>query len=369
MRTLPSILAFQKKYRLISHLVFWFGVLLLSVSDSKYRDGKEFTYGWAFTGNALYLLPQIMAAYFLTYWIVPAFFYRKKYLLASTGFILGSYVICAIARFLIVRVAEPLAGIAPNAFETNREIITDLPKLLYVYFFAIYSLAILFLLIHLLIQHLQTQQFALVLEKEKAETELKLLKSQLNPHFLFNTLNNIYALSLLDSPATSTAIGKLAEMLDHILYRCESDLVPLSAEIGLLNNYLELEKLRYNERLKLRFCQRVNGEVLLPPLLLLSLAENAFKHGASQEIGEPVIEIELEASPERLRYSVANSVPGARVTEGYGKIGLINLRKQLEILYPDKYIFTTGFEADRFRAVIVLDLKKKSHERPMPAGR
>lgn len=369
MPQVDHLLQHQKKYRLASHLVFWLGVLLLGVSNSKYRDGQEFTYRFAFIGDGLFLFPQILAAYFLTYAIIPAFFYRKKYLFASAAFLSGSYAICLLARFLIVRVAEPLAGQAPKAFETNREIITDLPKLIYVYFFPIFSLAFVFLFIKLLIQHLRVQQRTLMLEKEKAETELKLLKSQLNPHFLFNTLNNIYALSLLNSPATSSSIGKLAEILDHILYRCDGDLVPLSAEIALLNNYLALEKLRYNDRLQLRFCSRVVGEVSVPPLLLLSLAENAFKHGASQDMGEPFIEIDLEADQDRLRYSVCNSAAASPVIDQPGKIGLINLKKQLDILFPDGYVFTTGYAENRFRALIVLELKKKSHEYPVSAGR
>jgi hypothetical protein len=368
MSPVEDILRYQKKYRMASHLVFWLGVLLLGVSDSKYHDGKDFTYRFAFIGDGLFLFPQILAAYFLTYAIIPAFFYRKKYISASVGFLFGSYLICLLARFLIVRVAEPMAGVAPKAFETNGELITDLPKLLYNYFFPIFSLSILFLFIKLLIEHLGVQQRTLVLEKEKAETELRLLKSQLNPHFLFNTLNNIYALSLLNSPATSSSIGKLAEILDHILYRCDGDLVPLSAEIGLLNNYLALEKLRYNDRLQLRFNSRVDGEVAVPPLLLLSLAENAFKHGASQDMGQPLIEIDLEADRDRLRYSVTNSLPGLPVMDGNGKIGLSNLKKQLDLLFPDRHVLTTGFAGRRFQALLILDLKKESHEHPLSAG-
>ncbi|GGA98199.1 sensor histidine kinase [Puia dinghuensis] len=369
MSQVDCLLHYQQKYRPASHVVFWLGVLLLAVSNSKYHDGQEFTWRWGFIGNGIFLFPQMLAAYFLTYAIIPAFFYRRKYVWASIGFVLGSYCICLLARFLIVRVAEPLAGVAPKAFETNREIVTNISKLLYVYFFSIFSLPVVFLFVKLLLQQLRTQQRTLVLEKEKAETELKLLKSQLNPHFLFNTLNNIYALSLLNSPATSSAIGKLSEILDHILYRCEGDLAPLSEEVELLNNYLALEQLRYDQRLQLRFNSRVNGDVAIPPLLLLSLAENAFKHGASQDAGEPSIEIELEADEAGMRYCVTNSSAAPPVQEGYGKIGLANLRKQLDILYPGKHVFTTGYDAGRFRALVVLDLKKESHEYPVSAGR
>jgi hypothetical protein len=189
-----KILHYQKTNRVWSHLIFWFVVMLVSMGNSKYRDGNDFTYRLALIGNGLYLGPQIIATYFLTYWIVPQFFFKKKHMLALTGLIAGSYVICALARFLVVRVAEPLAGLAPEAFETNREILTDIPKLFYVYFFSIFSLPFVFMFIKLLKDQIDIQKRALTLEKDKTETELKLLKTQLNPHFLFNTLNNIYSL-------------------------------------------------------------------------------------------------------------------------------------------------------------------------------
>jgi hypothetical protein len=358
MSVVENILHYQKRYRVASHLVFWLTVYLIGISNSKYHDGKEFTYGFAFAGNALFFIPQVMSAYFLSYAVLPAFIYRKKYVVSGLLFLTGSYVICVIARFLIVRVAEPLAGVAPKAFETNKEIITDLPKLVYVYFFPLFSIAFVFLFIKLLIQQVDVQKRALTLEKEKAETELKLLKSQLNPHFLFNTLNNIYALSLLQSPVISSSIGKLAEILDHILYKCERPLVPLSGEVALLYNYLALEKLRYDERLQVRLTVEVEEETMVPPLILLSLVENAFKHGASKDIGYPVIDIGLHVTRESLRYCVANSFLPEPAREAGGKIGLSNLKKQLEILYPERHLLTTGCEEGLFKVLLVLDLKK-----------
>jgi len=280
MNFFEKILYYQKTNRLLGHILFWLALLLISISSSKYRDGREFTYRFALIANSLYLAPQIIASYFLTYWVVPRFFFGKKYLSTLIYFVLGSYLICALLRFLIVRVAEPLAGIAPNATETNWDILTNLPKLLYLYFFSIFSLAFVFLFFKLLKDHVAIQQRALILQKEKAEAELSLLKTQLNPHFLFNTLNNIYSLSIMSSPATSAAIARLADILDHILYRCNALFVPLSAEIALLNNYIGLEKLRYDERLTVTFNIGFDVEPEIAPLILLSIVENAFNHGA-----------------------------------------------------------------------------------------
>jgi len=355
MSPIDHILAYQRKHRPASHILFWLIVYLLGISSSKYYDGKQFSIGFSLISDGLYMITEVIAAYLLTYLIIPMIVTRKKYLAGTVAFLIGSYAICLLARFIVVRIAEPLAGVKPKPYEDNHELLTDIPKLIYVYFFQIFSVAIVFLIIKLLIEHVYHQQRTLTLEKEKIATELRLLKSQLNPHFLFNTLNNIYALSILSSPITSTAIGKLAEILDYILYRCDSTLVPLSGEINLLNNYLELERLRYDHRLHLRFTSHIEQDTPIPPLLLLSLAENAFKHGASHDPGQPSIEIDLHVTPESLRYSVSNTIVNRPPPDSPGKIGLPNIRQQLDLLYPGRHSFTTTSDNNKFNTLLILN--------------
>jgi sensor histidine kinase YesM len=357
----------HKKYRLAGHVLFWGIILGVSILSTRYYDGRKFTLRQAFIGNGVYMVPQMIGAYWLTYMIVPLFFVRKRYVTATIVFVLGSYLICVMARFLVVRVTEPLTGVPPKAFETNWEIVSDLGKLTYVYYYQLFCLAFLYLFVHILLEQLDIQQRTLVLEREKMATELKLLKSQLNPHFLFNTLNNIYALSLAGSSATSSSIAKLSEILDYILYRCNASLVPLDGEIRLLNDYLSLEGLRYDHRLRVRFEQRLDQEASVPPLLLLSLAENAFKHGASHDLGSPRIDITLSVAADCLRYSVSNTVAANRPEMDNGQIGLTNVQKQLEILFPGCHTFTTGLQGDRFEALVILDLKKAPHADPLSA--
>ncbi|HWZ04417.1 MAG TPA: histidine kinase [Mucilaginibacter sp.] len=340
MNFLETILHLRKKNRWLSHVAFWLIVLLISISSSKYHDGKQGSLGFELVSDGLCELPEIVAAYFLTYLVVPLFFYHKKYFAAVTIFMFGSYLICLAARLIIVKICEPLAGIAPNPFETYAELLTDLPKLLYVYFFQIYAVAFVFMFSKLFKDQLDIQKRALTLEKEKAETELKLLKTQLNPHFLFNTLNNIYSLSFTSSPVTSESIARLAEILDHILYRCNTPYVPLSTEIALIKNYIELEKLRYDERLTINFDTDIDHEIVIVPLILLSLVENAFKHGASDDTGAPVINIDLKVTDQHFIFTIKNSVveqSGSNVVTSQGRIGLNNLRRQLDIIYGNDY--------------------------------
>jgi sensor histidine kinase YesM len=355
-----KILYYQQRNRLVSHLLFWLAVILISISSSKYRDGREFTYSFAFIGNGLYLIPQIIASYFLTYWVVPQFFFRKEYRVTLVTFIIGSYLICVLARFLVVRVAEPLAGQAPKAFETNLEILTDLQKLLYVYFFSIFSLAFVFMFVKLLKDQLNIQKRALTLEKQKAEAELRLLKTQLNPHFLFNTLNNIYSLSLMHSPVTSPSIARLADILDYILYRCDGLYVPLADEIKLLNSYIELEKLRYDERLQVNFKTKIDQQIEIAPLILLSIVENAFKHGAGDDLGSPVITIELTVKDSLLDFKVVNSLnhKGEVLKDTNEKIGLNNLKQQLELIYGESYHLNIVQTDGSFAVSLQIDLKQ-----------
>jgi len=339
--SLPDrLLDFHRRHRGLSHVLFWLVVLLIAVISSKYKDGKEGAFWFEVTSDALYLVAEMCYAYALAYLVIPQFIYRKQYVFSAVMFLVVSYACCVLARILIVKVCEPLAGIPLKAFETYGEILRDVPKLLFNYEFDMVAAGSVFVFFKILKDQLVVQKRTLQLEKEKAETELKLLKTQLNPHFLFNTLNNIYSLSFISQPATSKSIAGLAEILDHILYRCEGTLVPLSAEVDLLRNYIELEKLRYDERLTVNFIVLMDRDQEIAPLILLSLVENAFKHGASEDAGAPIIDIDLKSGPDAFFFRVVNTVASAKTCKDIKevrRIGLSNLRRQLELIYGDAY--------------------------------
>jgi len=300
-------------------------------------------------------LAEMPAAYFLAYFIVPRYIYKQKYFTALAWFAVSVYTICLLSRLEVVHVEEPFFGVKPNPRETYTEIFTDLPKLMYVYFFRIFSVAFVFMLLKLLKDQLAVQRRAMSLEKQKAEAELKLLKTQLNPHFLFNTLNNIYSLALIKSPVTADAIGRLSEILDYILYHCDSLYVPLSGEITLLTNYIGLEKLRYDERLTVNFSSNVDQRVEIAPLILLAIVENAFKHGAGNDIGEPVVDIVMEAGNNRFVFTVVNSFQ-PKATISSPSIGLPNLKQQLELIYPGKHNLAITQTDTLFIVKLTIDL-------------
>lgn len=331
------LIDFNKEHRVISHLSFWVLLLLIQLSSSSYSNFDQVPFRNNLIGDGTNLLAQIPAAYILAYFIVPRFFFKQRYIEAFVYFIISSYIICVVSRIEVVYFEEPFYGKRHKASETLTEILTDVLKLVYVYFFRIFSVAFIFTFLKLLKDQLLIQKRTLSLEKEKAETELKLLKTQLNPHFLFNTLNNIYSLSISNSPVTSASIGRLSEILDYILYKCNNLVVPLKGEIALLNNYIELEKLRYDKRLLINFNISIDHEIEIPPLIMLSIVENAFKHGASDDIGNPVINIDLTVIDDVFTFTVRNSSRPQPVNDITENIGLPNLKQQLELIYPKNH--------------------------------
>lgn len=206
--------------------------------------------------------------------------------------------------------------------------------------------------------------FILWHERKEAilQAELKFLKGQLHPHFLFNALNNLYALSLDKAPQTPDIILGLSNILRYVLYECTAELVPLKRDIEVLNDYIELEKLRYEDRLELNVVMnQPAGDIKIVPLLMLPLVENAFKHGAAETTGMPWINIELSVSGNQLTFRISNSKPES--TAGHykeekpiGEIGMLNLRKRLEHAYPARHTFHYFDESDCFIAELYIQL-------------
>jgi two-component system, LytTR family, sensor kinase len=171
--------------------------------------------------------------------------------------------------------------------------------------------------------------------QEKLETELHFLKNQINPHFLFNTLNNIYSLARRKSDQTPTVVSKLSKLLRFMLNEAQASYISIEQEVNFLKNYLELEKLRYDNRLDLRFTHEVaNWEMPITPLVLVPLVENAFKHGASESTEKAYIHIHLGTEGDQLLFSVNNSFDFEAQQSHPQGIGLRNLRRRLELTYP-----------------------------------
>jgi two-component system LytT family sensor kinase len=205
--------------------------------------------------------------------------------------------------------------------------------------------------------HIKLRQAAQQLRIEKQHAELGYLKSQTNPHFLFNTLNNIYSLSRDKSDRAPESILRLSKILRFMLYEAGGDYIPVEQELKIIADYIELEKLRYDESLRINFSHNIEDmKQAVPPLLLIPLVENAFKHGVSETRGYPFIDIHVSIRNRKLNFVVKNSsevqADDVQVKEN---IGLSNLRRQLELLYKD-YDITVRQESNVFTAVLKINL-------------
>lgn len=287
------------------------------------------------------MVPQIIIAYTLLDVLIPKLLNRKKYALfiAGTLVLLIIIFICYVALkkfYFDVVYFDTYNGIAKTFAQMSFG-----PSLLDANMF--FSKTVKFLTPAALLytyRLFKNQKNILQLREQKRLAELSALKNQLNPHFLFNTLNNLYALALEGSKKTPEVIERLSEMLDYMLYRCKDNYVSLEKEVNLIENYLALEKIRYGKRVQIDFEYESKSPAKIAPLILLTFTENAFKHGVSQELDIAKIQISLNADQEHIHFSMTNTKPNTEVRNTHKEseaLGLVNVTKQLNLLYPETH--------------------------------
>jgi LytS/YehU family sensor histidine kinase len=196
-------------------------------------------------------------------------------------------------------------------------------------------------------------------EKEKLETELKFLKSQVNPHFLFNALNNIYSLSVMQAPQTPESIMQLSEILRYMVYDSNEELVPLKSEINYIKNFVDLKLLKDSRGMDVQLqVPDTPPELRMAPLLFIPFVENAFKHSKIENLREGYIRIKLSVTDQALVLNVVNSIPENDFTKDeVGGVGLENIKKRLELLYPgDQHQLTIQQTNDRFNVNLRITL-------------
>jgi two-component system, LytTR family, sensor kinase len=305
--------------------------------------------------NLIYLPDVIIITHFLTNFIFPRFYFRNRFrqfyiILGLT--ILFYPVIPFLVRILVVERYVKLHHAdytLENYFSAMLIFVFGLAPL------AWYSIARYLkddLLFH---QKLDNDRLKALLKLK--ETELKLLRSQLHPHFLFNTLNNIYLLALEKSDKTPDLIIRLGDMLSYIIYDCNSDKVPLSKEIDFIKGFIELQRVRFEScDISLDISGEIN-EQKLAPLILHTFVENSFKHGASRDTGISWIKISIEANNGILDFSVKNSKVSDSISKNIeAGIGIDNTRRRLELLYKERYELEIDDQDDRYSVFLRLKL-------------
>jgi two-component system LytT family sensor kinase len=329
---------------ILVHLLFWAAFLLLPlVFIDAYDDRIRFLRFWG------YQIVLTAIYYYLNYLIfIPRILFRKKLAL----YILTLFMVLGLMMVITHFYRELLHDLG---IYKQRETGFDWK----VVFIPLYPCILAFgisTFVRLTGQWMSSERHKQELENEKLISELGFLKSQINPHFLFNTLNNICSLARKKSDETENALIKLSEIMRYMIDESKEDKVLLSKEIEYLNNYIELQRLRLSGKVKILFA--ITGDPttkMIDPLLLIPFVENAFKHGISYR-EEPLISISLKIRDNALNFQIENTVfrsNGESLPDEPG-IGLRNVRRRLDLLYPEKHELRITEEGEKFRVDLTI---------------
>lgn len=288
---------------------------------------------------------MILAVYAFNFYLIPFFYQKRKYGYFVLGCFLLFYLSSALDRVVNVYVYEPLFRKGDFVQESIGQIMSDIRFLFTTYLSPLVIATFAMFMTIVLQEKNDIERISLQLQHDKNKAELNALKSQIHPHFLFNTLNNLYALTVQKSENAPKMVASLSFMLDYVLYKCNDRFVPLANEITLIKNYIALEYLRFEDIIRMDstfdYDSAKNGKMVVAPLLLLPIVENAFKHGASQQLEAPFIKIQLTAKDSTLFFYVANSKEYDQQNESTVEakgIGLRNLKKRLQKLYGNYFL-------------------------------
>ncbi|MCX7553653.1 histidine kinase [Marinicella sp. S1101] len=320
--------------------------------------------------GGLKTLTQWLVAFFAIQVLVPKFLHHKRHLAFGLSLLLLALLMSQFYIAVSYLYLEPTYPLTYGAFYNNNLadyslierlgfsdmiryiVISKIPTLL---FPAVVLIAVNFY---------EEQQRLLAYKEQKQAAELQALKTQLNPHFIFNTLNNIYSLAISGSTHTAEAVAKLSGIFDYVLYRCNERFVSLDAEVEMIENYVALEALRYGDRLNTNIDNQIKKPTQVAPLLYLTLVENAFKHGVTQELNQARINITIKNNKQgAVVFTVENTKPiNNPNNDSHQPIGLANLKRQLKLIYPDQHQLNIVETVDTYAVELVIGSELASEE-------
>ncbi|MCL6267085.1 sensor histidine kinase [Flagellimonas myxillae] len=343
----------QYKITYKHHIIFWVIYFLLNTLrwGSIHSD-----FALSLKTNLIGFPIHIALSYFNIYFLMPKFVYTRKYVMYALLVVVCLFVMLLVkfnlTYYLVSTNVMPESPEYVDSLTLNYAIITMFGEL-YVVAFAT--------AIKVTVDWLREHSKLHDLEKRQLTTELKFLRSQVSPHFFFNTLNNIYSLTLEKSDKAPEVILKLSGLMRYLLYATKKRKQDLKSEIDCIQNYIDLERIRFNDSLEIDF--GISGDLEnkeIAPMLLVPLIENCFKHGASKNIGDMNITIDINVDEDFLYFKVSNTIPkrdtNSKVATRGGGIGLSNVKKRLELGYDPNNYELSIFEKEKMFHV---DLKLK----------
>jgi len=310
---------------------------------------------------SFYVIFQALAVYFNLYYLIPRYLEKSKFVtyvaaLLLTMFCASLLIICGyyFSAYVSGRSLDELYGGGSDADCFYRFMGNALPSTV-----ASMTLAMSIKLAKNWIETTRRQQ---LLEKEKLETELKFLKNQFNPHFLFNTINSIFFLIHKNPDMASDALAKFSDLLRYQLFECNDMQIPLINEIGYMENFIGLERLRQNDNLRIALELENHSTQMLAiaPFILMVFVENAFKHVSRNSDESNWINIGLNVKEQQLDFEISNSTSSFKSNEvvNYGGIGLKNVQRRLDLIYPGQYVLNIKNDGSRFSAKLLINLSE-----------
>ncbi len=312
-------------------------------------DSKEGSYPFILAKELVNVLFFAAIVYINLYYLIPKYLSQKHLL----------WYICLL--ILVALIITPIKTIVFYFFYSNNPDIQDYfirqQDSIFLSVFFMGGISTVYKIMNDWVVH---QREVTDLENKTLQSELNFLKSQINPHFLFNTLNNLYALTLKKSDLAPEIVLKLSEMMRYMLYECNEPRVPLLKEVNYIKNYLQLEKLRQYKNFKINF--EINGEIMhqkIAPLMFIPFLENSFKHGLNNQISEGFVNILLEVKKHEVVLTIENSKSQSMPSlsgKKSGGIGLVNIRKRLNLVYPGQYLLNVKDEPNSYQIELLLQL-------------
>ncbi len=363
LNAIKSIYDWVIKYK-IYHLVFWFAYhftwwIVFKGGFIKVFDqiSQPSVFIWFFS----FVIFQAIGVYFCLYFLIPKYLEKSKYL---------KYIVLVIITIITMAILILTPNIMGYYFFPELQI--SLSGLYKIFLQNTLPSSIgsmtLGMSIKLSKNWLSSQKQQRVLEKEKLETELKFLKSQFNPHFLFNTINSIFVLINKNTVMATESLAKFSDLLRYQLYECNEHQILLDKELSYLRSFIELEELRQNDNFVITadLPNSSSGNLAVAPFLLMPFIENAFKH-ISQHNNKPNrIEIKVRLVDNQFMFKISNTVAQnekiSRDAVTYGGLGLKNVKRRLELLYPNNYTLELNQENDKY--IVVLKLNLEEHISP-----
>lgn len=331
------------KYKL-HHVFFWmlvFGIWYFL----RYEDYA--VPGRAFKVTLIKVIDLALMIYITNYLLIPRLFYKKKY----GWFILALILLVVTSSVTKMNILGRIMN-APQLYSLSGDMKQRIYDNVIPHFFLVIAGAA----VKLMIDYARLQQRMAETAKEKAEAELNFLKSQINPHFLFNSLNSVYFLIDKNNTEARQSLHKFSDMLRYQLYEMNGAKIPVEKEISYLKDYVDLQKLRKDDHfsVSLNYSPQVSG-FMIEPLLLVPFVENAFKHVSTHTDGNNFIKLDLSRNNGQFAFSATNSKDEGKTTDPYSGIGLNNVKRRLELLYPGKHELNIKDE----NGVYKVDLKLK----------